>query len=69
MPFAATWMNLEIIMLCEISERQILYDITYMWNQKVMQLNLHKIEIDSRPQKTNSQLANGKAGDKLEVWD
>ena len=31
MPFAATWMDLEIIIL---RERQILYDITYMWNLK-----------------------------------
>ena len=31
--FAATWMNLEIIKLSEVSrERQILYDIIYMWN-------------------------------------
>ena len=27
-------MNLEGIMLSDISERQILYDITYMWNLK-----------------------------------
>ena len=30
-----TWMDLEGIMLSEISrERQILYDLTYMWNLK-----------------------------------
>ena len=69
MPFAATWMNLKIIMLCEISQRQILYDTTYMWDQKMIQMNLYKIEIDSRPQKTNLQLPNWKAGDALEVWD
>ena len=35
MPFAATGIDLEDIMLREISdrERQILYDNTYMWNQ------------------------------------
>ena len=34
--FAATWMDLEDIMLSEISqtEKQILYDITSMWNVK-----------------------------------
>ena len=35
MPFAATWMDLEIIILSEVKsdrERQILYDITHMWN-------------------------------------
>ena len=30
MPFAATWMDLEIIILSEISQRQISCDITYM---------------------------------------
>ena len=36
LPFATTWMNLEDIMLSEISqtERQILYDLTNMWNLK-----------------------------------
>ena len=29
-PFAATWINLENIILSEISQRQMLYDITYM---------------------------------------
>ena len=34
MPFAATWMDLEIIILSEASqtEKQTLYDITHMWN-------------------------------------
>ena len=34
MPFAATWMDVEGIILKEIRERQILYDVTYMWNLK-----------------------------------
>ena len=35
LPFAATWMDLEGIMLSEIvRERQIPYDITCMWNLK-----------------------------------
>ena len=34
MPFAATWMDLEIIILSEVRERQISYDIPYMWNFK-----------------------------------
>ena len=39
LPFAATWMNLEGIMLSELSqtERQILHGITYMWNPKGQQ--------------------------------
>ena len=40
MPFAATWMDLEIIILSEVRQRQILYDITYMWNLiKMIQKN------------------------------
>ena len=34
MPFAATWMDLEITMLNEVRKRHISYDITYMWNLK-----------------------------------
>ena len=41
MPFAATRMDLKIIMLSDIHQRQIPYDITYMWNlKKVTQMNL-----------------------------
>ena len=34
MPFAAAWMDPEIIIFSEERERQIPYDITYMWNIK-----------------------------------
>ena len=36
LPFAATWMNIEGIMLSEMSdkERQISHDITWIWNLK-----------------------------------
>ena len=32
LPFATPWMELEGIMLSGITERQISYDFTYMWN-------------------------------------
>ena len=32
MSFAATWLNLWITILCEVRQRQVAYDITYMWN-------------------------------------
>jgi len=36
LPSAATWMDLENIMLSEVSEkkRKMLYDTTYMWSLK-----------------------------------
>ena len=44
MPFAATGMHLKIIIPSEVKSdraRQILYDITYMWNlKKIVQMNL-----------------------------
>ena len=52
MPSAATWMDPEIIILSEVSEkeRQIPYDITYMWNLKYDTNELiYKIETDSQP--------------------
>ena len=38
LPFPTTWMDLEGIML---SERQILYDLTYMWKIKNKQQKNH----------------------------
>ena len=41
MPFAATWVDPEIIILSEVSQRKtILYDIAYTWNLKKIQMNL-----------------------------
>ena len=49
MPFAATWMDLEIIILSKSQrERQIPYDIIYMWNlQYNTNEHICKTEIDS----------------------
>ena len=71
MPFAATQMDLEIIILSEPDrERQISYDITYMWNLKYDTNELiYKTETDSQTWKTNLWLPKGKGVDKLGVWD
>ena len=48
------WLNLEIIILSEVRERQISYDITCMWNQKYDTNELiYKIETDAQTWKTN----------------
>ena len=50
MLFAATWRQLEIIIVSEVSqrERQIPYDITYMWNLKYgTKEPIYKTETDS----------------------
>ena len=75
MPFAATWMDLEIIILNEVSqtERQISYDITSTWNLKkwykwtYLQNRNRLTDIEK-----NLWLPKGKGEggrDKLGVWD
>ena len=34
MPFAATWMDLEIIILSEVNQSEKDHDVAYMWNLK-----------------------------------
>ena len=42
MPFVAMWIDLEIIIVSEVSQRQISHDITYMWNfNKMIQSKLY----------------------------
>ena len=40
-------MDLECIILSEISKRQILYDLIYMWNLKIKQTNAYTKNKDS----------------------
>ena len=41
MPFTATWTDLDITILSEVSQSQLSYDLTYMWNLKIiLQMNL-----------------------------
>ena len=47
--FAATWVDLENIMISKISQTQILYGITYMWNiRNNTNESIYKIETDSQ---------------------
>ena len=48
--FAMTWMNVKVIMPSEISqrERQILYDLSYMWNIKQNKAKIYIIEKETR---------------------
>ena len=49
LPVATIWMDLEAIMLSEISQRQIQYELTYMWNLKNSTNELiYKTETDSQ---------------------
>ena len=59
MPSAATWMDLETVIL---SERQIPYDITYMQN-----LNYDNNELTYEPETCGCQERVGRDG--LGVWD
>ena len=54
MPFEATWMDREIVILSEVREREISYDISDTWNLKNDTIELiYKTEIDVWTQKTN----------------
>ena len=56
MSFAATWMDLAIIMLWEATQKKQINDIAYMWNPKKKDTTelIYKTERDSQTQKTNS---------------
>ena len=47
-PFSGTWMDIEIIILTEVSQKET-YDITYMWNLKYNTNEpIYKTETDSQ---------------------
>ena len=49
MPFAATWMQLEILILSKSEREQVLYGIMYIWNLKYgMNEPIYKRETDSQ---------------------
>ena len=56
MPFAATWMDLEIIILRKVSqkEKDIPYDTSYMWNLKYdTDEHIYETETDSQTERTD----------------
>ena len=65
MPFAATWMDLEIIILSEVKqiEKDKYHDMIYMQNLKTDANELiYRTEIESQMQKINFWLPGGKGG-------
>ena len=66
MPFAARWIDLEIIILSEVRQRHISYDIAYMWNLifKMIQMNLFTKQKNSQILKSNLWLPKRKRGGK-----
>ena len=55
MPFAASSMDQETIILSEVNQRQISYNIIYMWNLKRNATNelMYKIETDPQTSRIN----------------
>ena len=69
MPFAATWMDLEIIELSEVRQRQILYAVTCMQNLK-LDTTEPIYETDPQTQRTDLGCQGGggwERGDGVEV--
>ena len=65
MPFEAAWMQLEIIILSDMSEReQIPYDITSLWNLKYSTNEpIYERETDSQTQKIDYGCQGGGMGE------
>ena len=72
MPFAATWMDLKIIIFSEVSQRKtniICYHL-HVESKKMIQMNLFtKQKQTHRPRKQTSGYQRGKGGRKSGVWD
>ena len=59
MPFAATWMDPEIIILSEVRQRQISYDILICGIKKKRQKSLFTEQKDSQTSKKTSWFQKG----------
>ena len=76
MPFAATWIDLEIIILSEVSQKKkdkyfMISLICGNWKKKDANEFIHRTGMTHRHKKINLRLPKGKGGgrDKLRVWD
>ena len=73
-PFIATWMDLEIVILNEVREGLILYDMpydrTYLPNRKRNDTNelIYETETDSGTKRTNWWLPGGRMGEEVGIW-
>ena len=69
MPFATTWMDLEIIILSEVSQTEKDKHITHTWNLIKNDINelIHKTETEFQILKTNLWLTKGKHCSEVEV--
>ena len=60
MPFAATWMQLELIILSQVRKRKIPYEISYMWSLKYdTDEPTYETETDSQTWRTDSWFQGG----------
>ena len=64
MPFAATWMGLEIVILSEVSKMK--KSITYMWNFSKM-IDMNSFTKQKQTQRMNLRLPGRKEEDRLGV--
>ena len=69
MPFAATWMDLEMIPLSEARERQIPDDIMYRWNLTQMNLGNRNRLTDIENKLIITKRERGWGKDKLSILD
>ena len=72
MPFAAIWMELESIILSEVSQKekvQIPYEITYMWNLKYGTNELTNKTESQRKQICGCWGMGGVRKNGLGIWD
>ena len=67
MPFAATWMNIKIIILNEVRKRQISYNISQSDTKKIIQMSLFTKQRQSHRcrKQTYDQQKGGGGRDKL----